>query len=261
MCDKVYLSAEAGEDLREYLRSQGFDIESFGPVSVLPEGLACHPDLAFCRLTSDALFCGDISRLGAEYPADIMYNACSTGKYFIHNLKYTAAALLNVAKVTGLQLIDVPQGYAKCSISVVSEDAIITYDRGIAGALKDAVDGCVVIEGSNFDSADLSASANLDGAAGCADSADLDGAAGCADSAAVLKVLLIEPEHIELPGYNTGFIGGCSGLDRKHGELIFNGGLDSHPDGGRIRAFAKACGVKVKDFPGRPLVDIGSIVF
>ncbi len=243
MCDKVYLSAEAGDDLREYLRSQGFDIESFGPVSVLPGGLACHPDLAFCRLTPDALFCGDISRLGAEYPADIMYNACSTGKYFIHNLKYTAPALLNVAKVTGLQLIDVPQGYAKCSISVVSEDAIITYDCGIAGALKNAVDGCVVIEESN-----------------CA-SAELDGAAGCVGSAAVLKVLLIEPEHIVLPGYNTGFIGGCSGLDTKHGELIFNGDLGSHPDGERIRAFAKACGVKVKDFPGRPLVDIGSIVF
>ncbi len=213
MFEKVYLSAQAEDDLKEYLRAQGYEIESSGPVGVLPEGISCHPDLAFCRLTPDALFCGDISRLGAKYPADIIYNACSTGKYFIHSLKHTAQALLNVAKVSGLRLVDVPQGYAKCSIAVVSEDAIITYDRGIA------------------------------------------------EAASELEVLLIKPGHINLPGYNTGFIGGCTGLDTYRKELVFNGDLSMHPDGDRIRDFVTAHGVTVKDFPGRPLTDIGSIIF
>lgn len=214
MKKKVYLSADAADDLKEYLDSRGFEIAEFGPIAWLPEGIACHPDLVYCRLTEDVLFCGDSARLSAKYPGDIIYNACSTGKYFIHNLKYTASELIAAAREAELTLIDVPQGYAKCSIAVVSENAVITYDRGIAAAIE-----------------------------------------------AAINVLLVEPGHINLPGYSTGFIGGCTGLDTVHNELVFNGDLSTHPDGDRIREFAAVHGVAVRDFPGRPLTDIGSIVF
>ena len=213
----VYLSAVAEVELKDYLCGRGFKISEFSPFEGLPEGSACHPDLVYCRLTRSDLFRGDEQRLGADYPGDIIYNACSTGKYFLHNLKYTAPELLSAAKAAGLELIDIPQGYAKCSIAVVSETAIITYDRGIASAIKTV--GCT------------------------------------------LEVLLITPGHIKLPGYNTGFIGGCTGLDYIHNELIFNGDLSLHPDGDSIREFVESHGVTIKDFPGRPLTDIGSIIF
>ena len=240
----VYLSAIAEVELKDYLCGRGFKISEFGPIEGLSEGIACHPDLVFCRLfygdttafestsplqsSSDCfvsamglsgpgLFCGDESHLKPQYPGDVLYNACSTGKYFLHNLKYTAPELLEAARSAGLELIDIPQGYAKCSIAVVSETAIITYDRGIAATIK---------------------------------------AAG-----GILDVLLIEPGHIELPGYSTGFIGGCTGLDYIHNELIINGDLSLHPDGDRIREFVESHGVTVRDFPGRPLTDIGSIIF
>ena len=213
----AYISAVADAELKEYLRGRGFEISEFGPIEGLPEGIACHPDLVYCRLTQSSLFCGDESHLKPQYPGDVLYNACSTGKYFLHNLKYTAPELLEAARAAGLELIDIPQGYAKCSIAVVSENAIITYDRGIAAAIE---------------------------------------AAG-----GILDVLLVEPGHIELPGYSTGFIGGCTGLDFIHNELIFNGDLSLHPDGDSIREFVESHGVTIKDFPGRPLTDIGSIIF
>lgn len=232
----VRVSAAAEAELKEYLCGRGFEISEFGPIEGLPEGIACHPDLVYCRLTQSNLFRGDESHLKPQYPGDVLYNACSTGKYFLHNLKYTAPELLEAARSAGLELIDIPQGYAKCSIAVVSETAIITYDRGIAAAIEAA--------GGKIISCDASL-----------DCSTTDG------SLSTLEVLLITPGHIELPGYSTGFIGGCTGLDYIHNELIFNGDLSLHPDGDSIREFVESHGVTIKDFPGRPLTDIGSIIF
>ena len=72
--------------------------------------------------------------LGRDYPSDVAFNAACTGRYFIHNLSYTNEKLLLAAKEMGMTLIDVGQGYTKCSIVVVAEDAIITYDEGIIRA-------------------------------------------------------------------------------------------------------------------------------
>ena len=106
----IYLSAASDSELKDYLRSRKFEISEFGPIEGLPEGIACHPDLLYCRLTQGELFRGDEGRLSADYPGDIIYNACSTGKYFLHNLKYTAPELLAAAKAAGIEFIDIPQG-------------------------------------------------------------------------------------------------------------------------------------------------------
>ena len=276
----VRVSAIAETELKDYLCGRGFEISEFGPIAGLPDGIACHPDLVYCRLfhgdntafesnspikdlaqlssitgsIDRGLFRGDARRLSADYPEDIIYNACSTGKYFLHNLKYTAPELLAAAKAARLELIDIPQGYAKCSIAVVSENAIITYDRGIAAAIE-ATGGKILAHGNASGSA---LSANLHKTM----SSHIDFAkTNESRIRTAISVLLIEPGHINLPGYNTGFIGGCTGLDFIHNELIFNGDLSLHPDGDRIREFVESHGVTIKDFPGRPLTDIGSIIF
>jgi len=73
-----------------------------------------------------------------------------------------------------------------------------------------------------------------------------------------LDVLLISPDHVLLPGYKTGFIGGCSG--RVDDEVIFNGDLSAHPDFEAIRNFIEVRGLKCTWFDGYPLTDIGSIL-
>ena len=79
-----------------------------------------------------------------------------------------------------------------------------------------------------------------------------------AAEAAGLSVLTIGPGHVELPGYDTGFIGGTSG--RVGDEIIFNGDLSAHPDYFAIKDFIEERGLKVKYFSGYPLRDIGSII-
>lgn len=70
------------------------------------------------------------SVLKSTYPQDIAYNAARVGKFLIHNFKYTDKSILENTKE--LIKINVKQGYSKCSVCVISENAIITSDIGIA---------------------------------------------------------------------------------------------------------------------------------
>lgn len=75
----------------------------------------------------------------------------------------------------------------------------------------------------------------------------------------LLDVLEIEPGHIELPGFDYGFIGGCSFKLNAH-ELAFTGNLRTHPDAERIESFLRERGVKSVCMTDGPLLDIGSAV-
>lgn len=74
------------------------------------------------------------TNLKNTYPYDISLNAVNLKDFFIHNLKYTDECLLNSVKEKNL--INVKQGYTKCSCAVISNNAIITSDVGIYNELK-----------------------------------------------------------------------------------------------------------------------------
>ena len=67
-----------------------------------------------------------------KYPSDIRYNIAVTGKYALHNFKYSDPSFTENADYIN---INVNQGYTKCNVCVVGESAIITSDEGIANAL------------------------------------------------------------------------------------------------------------------------------
>ena len=73
-----------------------------------------------------------------------------------------------------------------------------------------------------------------------------------------VSVLKVRPGFISLPGFDTGFIGGASGL--LNGKLVFNGDLSLHPDYEAIKAFTRERDVPIVHFEGYTLADIGSIV-
>ena len=104
---------------------------------IVDPAISHHPDIFLCKMGIDEhapIFFAEKADLGAEYPEDVAFNAACTGKYFIHNLNYTNPRLLNAAKDAGMELIHVRQGYTKCSIAIVDEHSIITYDEGIVRA-------------------------------------------------------------------------------------------------------------------------------
>jgi len=72
------------------------------------------------------------AELGPKYPASVYYNAARVGNIVFHNTKYTDKILRENFSKMGIELVHINQGYAKCAISVVNENSIITMDRGIA---------------------------------------------------------------------------------------------------------------------------------
>lgn len=75
-----------------------------------------------------------------------------------------------------------------------------------------------------------------------------------------VDILPVEIGHIELTGYQYGFIGGATGLIDKD-KLAFAGDLSLHPSHERIEAFLKNHQVEpVSLLPGKCLMDVGSIL-
>ena len=88
-------------------------------------------------------------RVTSIYPKDIRLNCAIVGRHVIANTKYTSQTIADVAKRNGLLMLDVKQGYAKCSTVCVGNNAIITADTAIARKCQDAgIDALEVSHGS-----------------------------------------------------------------------------------------------------------------
>lgn len=71
-----------------------------------------------------------------EYPFDCFLNCIVTDKYLICKKSVVSENILNYALLNGLEIINVNQGYTKCSVCPVEKDAFITDDESIYKALK-----------------------------------------------------------------------------------------------------------------------------
>ena len=73
-----------------------------------------------------------------------------------------------------------------------------------------------------------------------------------------MKVLLIQPGHVLLEGFDTGFLGGASASFED--AVVFHGDLSMHPDFDRIQDFIESEQKKLIYFKEFPLTDIGSVL-
>ncbi len=202
----VYISEKAYPETLKYLSDGGYALHLVRERKCAYTEISSHPDVYHCLVGGEL-----VSASGApEDPRE--YNAVCLDRFLLHNLKFTAPEILKKARDSGKAVLNVKQGFTKCSTLIVDGEAVITSDRGIEKTLF----------------------------------------------AAGVSVLLISPGNVLLPGYEYGFIGGTAG--RVGRRVVFNGGLDTHPEGDAIRGFIEARGIEIADSPGLPLADIGSIL-
>lgn len=160
------------EDQKQTLCRYGHEVVTLPPSDTLPEGVASHPDMLIFilgkkiitsknyyksnrRAIDEILTYGQFElvlsseELGEKYPNDVIFNAAKVGRYLIANTKYTAKEILLLADDNALTVIDIKQGYSKCSICVVSDSAVITSDSGIYKTLleKTCLDVLKISEG------------------------------------------------------------------------------------------------------------------
>ena len=87
-------------------------------------------------------------KTGTEYPYNTLLNHVVMGNFLICREKYTCTEVKNYCISKKIRLIDVKQGYTKCSTAVVNANAVITAESGIYNAcIKNAVDALMVEQG------------------------------------------------------------------------------------------------------------------
>lgn len=128
----------------------------------LAEPVCGHPDMILCKLKDRDFVCKSTfsglfksidnfnfimgkSELKDKYPYDIAYNCALVGNSLFCNEKYADEAILEYCKNNGIKIINTKQGYAKCSICIVSDNSIITADKNIyRQATKNGIDALLV---------------------------------------------------------------------------------------------------------------------
>ncbi len=103
-------------------------------VFVLGRTVYCHRNIDAGFLKSlgslaDTVICP--TELGPEYPADCSFNIALAGNFAFHRADITDPVVRSALDEASVRMLDVRQGYSKCSTVIVSKSAIITADAGI----------------------------------------------------------------------------------------------------------------------------------
>ncbi len=146
----IFISCRAYESVLKLLKSFSAKTVLIPDLPEIDSRTAYHADLSLCVL-GDTVVCApslyekidkidgfNIIKGESEpqdpYPHDVLYNAAVVGKHIFCNLTATDSVLIEVAKKKGFNLINVKQGYARCSTLPVTDSALITSDNGIYSA-------------------------------------------------------------------------------------------------------------------------------
>lgn len=159
----------AGDGLREYenaMQNHGISVLYTKKADRISSALATHADLVvfpygngrFLLEPGQEQLANTLQEEGAEcifgsipkdgYPLDVPYNAVKIGKFLLCNPKTLDSSIFYLAKKEDCAIINCKQGYTKCSVAVVSENAVITDDPGIEKALNPFFDALLVQKGS-----------------------------------------------------------------------------------------------------------------
>ena len=232
---KVIVDSRIPKKCADTLCKMGFELILLPPFSALPAPVSAHPDMLLFVAHRDIICHMDY----LEANSDIFEKISAEGYDIIPtdeeiSNKYPSDILFNALHISDTV-------YCK-------RDFISRFIKDFAARknfnVRDVKQGyskcsvCVVSEGAAITS---------------------DPSLHRAMSASGLDVLLISSGNITLSGYDTGFIGGCSG---QNGDgVYFSGNILLHPDGEKIIDFCAKHEKRTISLSDEPLVDIGSLFF
>ncbi|MGE5678101.1 MAG: DUF6873 family GME fold protein [Pseudomonadota bacterium] len=84
--------------------------------------------------------------LARNYPGNIAYNILRLGNKAFHCFRHTDDILLKALKNESTKMINVKQGYTKCSVCVLDSNTIITSDLKLSKAAEENGIECLLIK-------------------------------------------------------------------------------------------------------------------
>jgi hypothetical protein len=159
------------------------------------------------------------------YPDNILYNAVMVNQHLIHLLKKTDSRIIQQINKDGWHTMPVKQGYSKCSILPIGDQAMITADKHISIKASSKGIDCLLIR-PGFIGLNGYEYGFIGGAAGCMDeqvflTGHLD---NHPDKAEIIKFIKKHGKEIiyltQKPAYDYGTI--ILLKRRNHEESIFS---------------------------------------
>lgn len=156
MCKKVIVDSRMSAKCCEKLQKMGYKLVFMPQVLALNTPICAHPDMSVINIGQKWFAANDIHdtfiflkncefvsradgvRNNLSYPFDVAFNGAVVGKRLICNSKYISRHILDYALKSDYEIVDVKQGYTKCSVCVVDDNSIITEDKGVADKCADA---------------------------------------------------------------------------------------------------------------------------
>lgn len=165
--DRV-ICAAADEDILKFFSDNGVEVFAVEANKSIDQSVASHADMAAIHLAKNIIVTDksqtslkellkaigfDVyettDEIKGEYPDDVRLNFAVTGDHIIGNFKYADKNLLSL--IADKNIINVRQGYCKCSVLVVSDNAVITDDEGVYRKLiENKLDALLITKGDVY---------------------------------------------------------------------------------------------------------------
>jgi len=148
----IIIDSKSPKQSKDKLKNYG-DLIEFSSSYLTYKAISGHPDIFFCKINNNLIvapntpekyrqslmtkgisFILGAKSVGKIYPESAIYNAVINKNQLIHNLQITDKVILECTKQ--LKSISVKQGYTKCNLLSLGNDAFITSDIGIFTILK-----------------------------------------------------------------------------------------------------------------------------
>lgn len=93
-------------------------------------------------------FCTGIKPSGSSHPYTATYNAAGSKGLLIHNMRFTEPKIRSLYPPENI--VNVKQGYSRCSTLILNHEAIITSDEGIATSLQRKKKKALLVKSKNI---------------------------------------------------------------------------------------------------------------
>ncbi len=235
------------EEAKKNLKKLG-NVLFLNPTEITYNSISSHPDIFFFQKDDALIYAPNAPKriikelkkrkikliegkkeVGKKYPETVPYNAVGIGNLLIHNLKYTDETILSSYE----NHINVNQGYTRCNLLALNENAFITSDVGIFNAVNS--------QQSTVNS--LYPHESLVETYG--------------RTSERISVLYIDPKQIRLEGQKNGFFPGCCGVWKNN--LIVCGSTKNLKEKAELDKFLKDNNFNLIELYDGELIDVGSV--
>ena len=241
----IIADSKMPEEAKKNLKKIG-NVLFINPTSITYDSISSHPDIFFFQKDDALIYAPNAPKriikelkkrkikliegkkeVGKKYPETVPYNAVGIGNLLIHNLKHTDETILSFYE----NHINVNQGYTRCNLLALNENAFITSDVGIFNA----VNSQQTTDNSLYPHESL------------------------VETYGRTSVLYIDPKQIKLEGQKNGFFPGCCGVWKNN--LIVCGSTKNLKEKAELDKFLKDNNFNLIELYDGDLIDVGSIFF